>query len=625
MPGKSWVGKRFGRFKIIQLLGKGAMASVFRAQDIRLKRHVALKVVARPDPDDQKQAYKAQQFIREARSAARLDHPHIVRIYEVDAYKAWLYIAMELVEGGNLHELVEATGPLDVARACVLVAEAAEALDHAHASGVLHRDIKPANLMLSRDGRCKLTDFGLAQLDDPDDGFAMPSHAIGTPSFVAPETTVGQPATAQTEVYSLGATLFFLLVGRPPFDGKTIKELARQHREEPVPRLDEIDPAIPATLADAADKAMAKKPGERFASCKQFAMVLRRHTVAPGISPESTNATAPPAAPEPEQDPIPVAGPAARANRHQDEPAAEPATGADEPDDLESLAAAAGGAGVAAGQDEYSQPAPRARQRTAKPRSKARSKAKPKPTPKPTPRRRSARIKSASRRTPVYIGGAVAAVLLIGLGAVGVYQLTRTAPPPEPASNVLKPAEPDTATDVPADASPPDPGVPAKPGLVGDGVDAAAPDAQPEPAPSPDPVLVDVDPPAPVAAARGGVMPVPTPGAGGAGGGDGAIEVSDDAAIRAAMEQGRHVVVRGRVSAVTPTSTGKGVRVRFEGADEFYVYYETAVGEHLEQDHGGKLGAGLVGQTVQVDGRIRPFFGTPQIKVEESVQVRVVE
>ncbi len=270
-----------GHFKLLSILGQGAMGKVFRAEDISLKRHVALKVLPQKVTQGNK-TYKLDQFYREARSAATLEHPHVVTIYEVNSISGVYYIAMELIEGGNLDELVKASGPMDSLRASQLCAEAAEALYYGHQHGIIHRDVKPSNLMLTRGGRCKLADFGLAHIDDPNDPFSLPTEAVGTPQFVAPEVALGSPATALSDVYSLGATMYFLLAGTPPYVAASKKELLKMHVNAPVPDLKEKRPDIPDSLNKAIRTAMAKDPAERHASADVFAKVLRAHTIPVG-------------------------------------------------------------------------------------------------------------------------------------------------------------------------------------------------------------------------------------------------------------------------------------------------------------------------------------------------------
>jgi len=278
-----WLGRRVGRFKLLALLGQGAMGRVFRAEDVQLQRQVALKVLPLQFKFGDKMI-GLEQFVREARSAASIDHPGVVQVYEVNQTKEVFYIAMELVEGGNLRELVKASGPMDVIRACQLGAEAAEALGHAHQLGIIHRDVKPSNLMLSRSGRCKLTDFGLARIDDPGDSFNLGTEAVGTPLYMPPEVARGKAAEPASDVYSLAATLCFLLCGRSPFQGRTAKDILDQHISAPIPDLREWRPDLPPGLAETIGKGLAKRPKDRFESAEQLSSALRVHTIPLGAS-----------------------------------------------------------------------------------------------------------------------------------------------------------------------------------------------------------------------------------------------------------------------------------------------------------------------------------------------------
>lgn len=276
----SWVGKRVGRFRLVAELGRGAMGRVFRGEDTLLHRQVALKVL----PKFVKRGNKTitvERLIGEARAAATLDHPNVVTVHEVNESGGVYYIAMELLEGGSLRELVKAAGPMDYPRACLMCADAADGLAQAHALGIVHRDVKPANLMLTRSGRCKVVDFGLARMDDASDFAAAIPESVGTPQFIAPELLRGVPASAQSDVYSLGATLWFLLTGHPPFMAQTEADLLRKHLEEPLPDLAALRPDLPPGLIQAVNKAMSKQPADRYESAAQFEKVLRVYTIAP--------------------------------------------------------------------------------------------------------------------------------------------------------------------------------------------------------------------------------------------------------------------------------------------------------------------------------------------------------
>jgi eukaryotic-like serine/threonine-protein kinase len=275
----SWAGKRVGRFRLVAELGRGAMGRVFLAEDTLLHRNVALKVLPQFLRRG-KRTIAAERLVSEARAAATLDHPNVVTVYEVNESGGVYYIAMELLEGGSLRDMVKAAGPMDYARACLLCADAAAGLAQAHTLGIVHRDVKPANLMLTRSGRCKVVDFGLARIDDAGDLAATLSDSVGTPQFIAPELLQGAPASAQSDIYSLGGTLWFMLTGRPPFEGAAAKDILRQHLESPPPDLAAERSDAPPGLVQALKRALAKQPADRFASAHQLEKVLRIYTIA---------------------------------------------------------------------------------------------------------------------------------------------------------------------------------------------------------------------------------------------------------------------------------------------------------------------------------------------------------
>ena len=273
-----WLGKRVGRFKLLGLLGQGAMGRVFRAEDTLMQRQVALKMLPRAVKRGNANI-AADMLIREARAAASIEHPNAVQIYEINEAGDAYYIAMELLEGGSLRDIVKAAGPMDPTRACLLGAEAAEALAYAHSVGVIHRDVKPANLMLNRAGRCKVVDFGLARVEGPSNLTSFLAESVGTPQFVAPELLTGTPASPQSDIYSLAGTVWYLLTGQPPFGAGTSKELLQKHLYAALADLNTLRPDTPTGLADALAKALEKNPSARYASMDQFAKVLRLHTI----------------------------------------------------------------------------------------------------------------------------------------------------------------------------------------------------------------------------------------------------------------------------------------------------------------------------------------------------------
>jgi serine/threonine-protein kinase len=305
-----------GKFRLLALLGEGGMGKVVRAEDTSLKRQVALKCLKKSAASTK--SYKPEQFIREARAAAALEHPHIVQIYETGEAAGYYYIAMELVEGGTLGALVKACGPLDLARGCQLAAEAADAIAFASQHGITHRDIKPGNLMLSRAGRCKVTDFGLAHINDPSDGFAMPKGAVGTPAYIAPEVLNGFPATAKSDVYSLACTTFFLLTGKTPFYSKDKAALLRMHLDMPPPDITTLRPDLPESLAKVLVRALSKNPDDRPGP-DTFAKQLRAHTIPLGASQSMQITSTGPFVPAPpmQSSPQPVAYQSPTSNRRK--------------------------------------------------------------------------------------------------------------------------------------------------------------------------------------------------------------------------------------------------------------------------------------------------------------------
>jgi serine/threonine-protein kinase len=278
-----WQGKRVGAFRIVGFLGRGAMGRVFRAEDMRLQRHVALKVFP-TQLDSAKGTVRLQRFIREAKSGAALEHPGIVRVYEIGESNGVYFIAQELVEGGSIGRMLDANGPFDVARACQIGAEVGEALEFAHDHGVIHRDVKPDNILLGRGGKPKLADFGLAFRNDAGESGVALEEAVGTAFFMAPEICRGQGATPLSDQYSLGATVWYLLTGAPPFQGERRVDVIEQQVRGVLPNLRALRPDLPEGLVKAICKALSKDPQQRFLSCDQFAKILRLYTIGVGDS-----------------------------------------------------------------------------------------------------------------------------------------------------------------------------------------------------------------------------------------------------------------------------------------------------------------------------------------------------
>ncbi len=269
---------KLGRFRLLDKLGEGAMGSVMLAEDITLRRRCALKLLPCVT-DTAEQRMFLEQFVREARSAAALVHHAIVQIFQVGVAQGYAYIAMELLDGPNLDELVKKQGPLPVAQACSLIAEAAEGLGYAHEQGILHRDIKPANLVITSRGRSKVCDFGVAQISDPQDKFKLPYNVVGTPYYLSPEAARGE-SSPNADLWALAGSLWFLLTGKPPFAIKTPADARRVHVDVPLPDIRELRPDIPEGLAHLLERALSLEINRRYHSGDELAEALRPFTIA---------------------------------------------------------------------------------------------------------------------------------------------------------------------------------------------------------------------------------------------------------------------------------------------------------------------------------------------------------
>src|SRR5438876_2586368 len=247
------------------------MSSVYRAHDSLLERYVALKVLHEHYSQDDD---FVERFKREARSVAQLQHPNIVTVIDRGEEDGRQYIVFEHIDGENLKELVVRKGRLDVRTALEIGLEIARGLSFAHERGLVHRDVKPQNVLLNGDGGAKVTDFGIARSLDVERGVTQTGTVLGMSNYIAPEQASGQPVNAQTDVYSLGAVLYELLTGEPPFDGENFVSVALKHVHEPAPSVLERRPDCPVRLAAAVDRALAKQSSERFPSMDAFAAEL---------------------------------------------------------------------------------------------------------------------------------------------------------------------------------------------------------------------------------------------------------------------------------------------------------------------------------------------------------------
>jgi serine/threonine protein kinase len=247
------------------MLGRGGMGAVYLAEHLELHRKVAIKVLVPGKDEDQRLAL--ERFQREARAAAALDHPNIVRIFDVARHAETPYLVMEYVEGKTLQQILDKEGPLPYPTAAEHIAQAAAGLQHAFEKGFVHRDIKPGNLMRDRSGVVKILDMGLARSSSAKDRLTEQldqGSVVGTADFIAPEQGLNQSGVdIRADIYSLGATFFALIIGKPPFEGNTTQKLL-QHQLRSAPTLASLDSTLPSGLSAVASKMLAKKPEDRY-------------------------------------------------------------------------------------------------------------------------------------------------------------------------------------------------------------------------------------------------------------------------------------------------------------------------------------------------------------------------
>ena len=259
-----------GRYELEELVGTGGMSSVYRAHDRLLERKVALKVLHDVHGRD---ADTIERFRREARSVAQLSNPSIVTVIDRGEDGGRQYIVFEYVDGENLKQVVQREGALPVRRALQLAVEVGRALAFAHANGLVHRDVKPQNVLIDREGRPKVTDFGIARSLDVD-GVTRTGTVLGTSNYIAPEQASGQQVNALTDVYSLGCVVYELLAGEVPFEGENFVSVALRHVNDPAPRVIDRRHDVPLRVSNAVERAMAKHPDDRFRSMDAFVAEL---------------------------------------------------------------------------------------------------------------------------------------------------------------------------------------------------------------------------------------------------------------------------------------------------------------------------------------------------------------
>jgi len=341
--GKPAKARLIGDYVIVERIGVGGMGQVFKAQHRKSKRIVAIKVLP---PQSIKSPDNVRRFYREVESAAKLNHPNIVRSFDAGEQNGIHFLVMEFVDGADLSVRLKQEGPLPLADVVEYMRQAAAGLEYAHAEGIVHRDIKPANLLLSIDGRIKLLDMGLAHNEDAigndgQRGLATTGQLMGTVDYMSPEQAEDtHQVDGRSDLYSLGCTMFRLLTNQLPYRGDTILKKVYAHRNQPIPSIRELRPDIPETIDIVFKRMIAKKPDDRYRSMAEFSRALQAAydagmaapvaRLAPSAPP--TPLVAPVTAPRPAPVPsasgvkLPAAPVPARANGTPPPPAAVPNT-----------------------------------------------------------------------------------------------------------------------------------------------------------------------------------------------------------------------------------------------------------------------------------------------------------
>lgn len=268
--------EKLGRYDVVRVLGKGAMGVVYEGRDPNLDRQVAIKTIRVQSLSAEAAQEYDGRFRTEARSAARLHHPNIVSVFDSGQDGDTAYLVMEFIEGQDLKHHLENGARFSVRSSIVMVHDLLMALDHAHRQNVVHRDIKPANMLIELNGRVKLTDFGVARIQEPDEThLTQVGGAVGTPKYMSPEQAKGLRGDSRSDVFSAGVVLYELLTGVLPFDGEN--QFAVIHQivgHDPAPP-STLNPEVPPAMDEVMARAMAKNPDERYATAREFGLALR--------------------------------------------------------------------------------------------------------------------------------------------------------------------------------------------------------------------------------------------------------------------------------------------------------------------------------------------------------------
>ena len=264
------------RYKILELLGEGGMAFVYKAEDRQLKRMVAIKTLK---PNYVQQETFVERFKREAQTVANLNHPNIVQIFDWGIEDEPFFV-MEYIEGNTLTSIIAKKKTISIGDILFIGAQVSDGLQAAHNRGLVHRDIKPGNIMITPSGKVKVTDFGIVSIQNEDSDITKTGSILGTASYISPEQAQGKPVSVESDLYSLGTVMYELIAGRPPFEGETPIATATKHLTEKPKKLSVYRKDIPKGLENAVLKLLHKYPKDRYKNAEDLRAVLlqqRRH------------------------------------------------------------------------------------------------------------------------------------------------------------------------------------------------------------------------------------------------------------------------------------------------------------------------------------------------------------
>jgi serine/threonine protein kinase len=271
------IGQQLGQYKIVELLGMGGMAAVYKARQVSMGRDVALKVI---EPTLTGSAEFTKRFEREMKASAMLSHPHILKVFDFGQQNGLVYLVMELLTGGSLADQIS-VGAMPLPQVTHLLEQIASALDYAHQKGIIHRDLKPQNVLLDESGNAFLTDFGIVKLVDETSALTQKGSVVGTPAYISPEHWLGQPVDYRADIYALGVVLFEMLTGQQPFQGETLYSMMKLHVNELPPSVLERRPGLSPQIEEVLAQALAKNPAQRYSSAGDLATAFKEATTAP--------------------------------------------------------------------------------------------------------------------------------------------------------------------------------------------------------------------------------------------------------------------------------------------------------------------------------------------------------